>query len=108
MNDELHQRLFDIITYLVTAAPTSFDETPTLSAFRMVDGADRLIELVNDGAADGRDQFLHQSHLDYQVHRDLVMTDQDAFRRWLTDYVTTFTEEALHRSRTATGRDGRS
>lgn len=98
MADDLNSALFEVITHLVTSAPTSLEETPTLAAFRMVDAANRLMSLVEDGTTGGSDEFLQQARAEYQAHRDLVMTDQAAFETWLADYVRTFTREARSRA----------
>lgn len=98
MADDLNRKLFEVITHLVTSAPTSLEETPTLAAFRMVDAANRLMSLVEDSATGESDEFLRQARADYQAHRDLVMTDQAGFEAWLADYVRSFTREARSRA----------
>lgn len=98
MSSDLNQEMFKVITYLVSSAPTSLEETPTLAAFRMVDGAHRLMELAEGSDAFGEDEFLRQAHADYLAHYNLVMTDPQAFETWLAEYVRSFTREALRRA----------
>lgn len=93
----LDQELFEVITHLVSSAPTSLEETPSLAAFRMVDGANRLMALAERSEAFADDEFLREARADYLAHFNLVMTDQVAFEAWLGEYVRTFTLEALRR-----------
>jgi len=97
--DELNQQLFEIITHLVSSAPTSLEETPSLAAFRMVDAAHRLMTLVEQNDAVADDEFLRAAREDYLAHFNLVMTDQAEFDAWLGEYVRTFAREALRRVR---------
>lgn len=98
MVEDLNAELFKVITYLVSSAPTSLEETPALAAFRMVDGAHRLMTLAEHSTAFTDDEFLRRAREDYLDHFNLVMTDQPAFEAWLREYVRTFTREALHRA----------
>ncbi|MCW2577851.1 MAG: hypothetical protein JWR28_508 [Modestobacter sp.] len=101
MSGELDQQLFQVVTHLVSSAPVSLDETPILAAFRMVDGANRLIALAEGSDSFGEDAFLAEARADYLAHFNLVMTDQVAFESWLTGYVRRFTKEALRRANAA-------
>lgn len=103
MSDQLDQRVFEIITHLVSSAPTSLQETPSLAAFRMVDAAHRLMTLVADDDAFSDDEFLQSARAEYAAHFNLVMTDQDQFDSWLAEYVQSFTREALRRANAAEG-----
>ncbi|AYY11424.1 hypothetical protein EF847_00490 [Actinobacteria bacterium YIM 96077] len=98
MGKELDQAIFGIITHLVTSAPTSLQETPSLAAFRMVDAAHRLMELVNENDTFQQDEFLQSARAEYMANFNLVMTDPDAFDAWLASYVQSFTREALRRA----------
>lgn len=102
--------LFDVVVYLVNSAPTSLGETPSLAAFRMVDAAHRLLDLLERSTSDP-DQlaFLAAAKSDYQSHYNLVMTDQQAFQEWLPQFVRRCTEEAMRRmADDPTGRTARS
>lgn len=108
MSADVNQEMFKVITYLVSSAPTSLEETPTLAAFRMVDGAHRLMELAEASDAFVEDEFLRQAHADYLAHYNLVMTDPQAFETWLAEYVRSFTREALRRAAQRDHQDGKS
>jgi len=97
MSEDLNQKLFKVITHLVSSAPVSLEETPILAAFRMVDAAHRLMALAADSDAFFDDGFLDAAQADYLAHFNLVMTDQVAFEAWLADYVRSFTVEARRR-----------
>ena len=96
---QLGEDLFEIIVHLVSSAPTSLEETPSLAAFRMVDAAHRLMTLVEQNDAVADDEFLRAAREDYLAHFNLVMTDQAEFDAWLGEYVRTFAREALRRVR---------
>lgn len=98
---KVEQDLYDIVVYLVNSAPTSLGETPSLAAFRMVDAANRLLSVlqqVSDPEDTEQATFLATARADYEAHYNLVMTDQDAFQRWLPDFVRLCTEEAMRRA----------
>jgi hypothetical protein len=97
MSGQLDREMFKVITHLVSSAPVSLDETPILAAFRMVDGANRLMALAEQSDAFAEDEFLVAARQDYLAHFNLVMTDQVAFEAWLMEYVRGFTKEALRR-----------
>jgi hypothetical protein len=99
MSGQLDRELFRVITHLVSSAPVSLEETPVLAAFRMVDGAHRLMDLAAASDVFPEDEFLSWARQDYLDHFNLVMTDQVAFEEWLTGYVQAFTREALRRVR---------
>ncbi|WUI02621.1 DUF6092 family protein [Spirillospora sp. NBC_00431] len=84
--------LFGLATHMVSSAPLAFDETPVLGAFRLLDAANRLMALAD------ADEFLAEAHADYLAHMSLAMTDQAAFRQWMSDYVARFAREALRRT----------
>jgi hypothetical protein len=97
VSGQLDREMFKVITHLVSSAPVSLDETPILAAFRMVDGANRLMALAEESDAFAEDEFLVAARQDYLAHFNLVMTDQVAFEAWLMEYVRGFTKEALRR-----------
>src|SRR5699024_5067212 len=90
--------LFDVVVYLVNSAPTSLGETPSLAAFRMVDAAHRLLQILDVSNEDPKQaEFIAAAQADYEAHYNLVMTDQEAFARWLPNFVRLCTEEAMRR-----------
>ena len=101
VNAELDQQLFQVVTHLVSSAPVSLDETPILAAFRMVDGAARLMAMAEASDSFADDPFLTAARADYLAHFNLVMTDQVAFEVWLAGFVRGFTREALRRTTAA-------
>lgn len=95
--------LFDVVVYLVNSAPTSLGETPSLAAFRMVDAADRLLRILEQTSDDPQElAFVSAARADFDEHHHLVMTDQEAFQRWLPDLVRRVTEEAMRRAQVPT------
>ncbi|MFI6290838.1 DUF6092 family protein [Nonomuraea sp. NPDC050790] len=109
-DERLSRALHETVTVLVCSAPLAFDETRLLSAFRMLDAADRLMAIMTDhletavdgsGVAGGLggDGFLARARADFADHRMLAMTDQAAFTDWLSRYVAEFCAQALRRTR---------
>lgn len=99
----LEQRLFELCAYLTNSAALSLAETPSLAAFRMVDAAHRMVDLVQELDPDAGD-FYREAAAEYAAHYNLVMQDQEAFDRWLPSFGAMFTTEAVRRARGA-GRD---
>lgn len=65
----------------------------------MMDAANRLLAVLQHTTSDPEQQtFLAETRADYDAHYNLVMTDQDAFKRWLPDFVRRCTEEAMRRA----------
>lgn len=93
---DLQGAIFDVAAYLANSAPTSLRETPSLAAYRMVDAAARLIALLHPSNEEQR-RFLQQARTAYEEHFNLVMTDQQAFERWLPEFATLHNEETLRR-----------
>lgn len=96
----LEQRLFEVCAYLANSAALSLAETPSLAAFRMVDAAHRMVDLVQEVDPTAAD-FYREAAADYAAHFNLVMQDQDAFDRWLPSFGAMFTTEAVRRARQA-------
>jgi hypothetical protein len=94
-DERLSRVLHETVTVLVCSAPLAFDETRLLSAYRMLDAADRLMRVM----ADDDDGFLLRAQADFAAHRALAMTDQAAFTAWLSRYVSEFAAQALRRTR---------
>ncbi|MFI6901337.1 DUF6092 family protein [Nonomuraea sp. NPDC050394] len=89
--------LYETVTLLVCSAPLALDETRLLSAYRMLDAADRLMGIM----ADHDDDFPRRARADFAAHRMLAMTDQAAFTDWMAGYVAGFAAQALRRTRAA-------
>ncbi|MFI6538064.1 DUF6092 family protein [Nonomuraea sp. NPDC050547] len=93
--EEPDRALYETVTVLVCSAPLALDETRLLSAFRMLDAADRLMGIMGEHD----DAFLRRARADYAAHRMLAMTDQAAFTDWMSRYVAEFAAQALRRTR---------
>ncbi len=86
------QAAFRLATFLVTAARDVVDEPAIYGPFRMVDAVDRLIAGVFD------DDFLRELKPELEREKQKVMTDRDAFVRWLDDLAARFAAEARRRN----------
>ena len=98
MNQPAEDELFTVIAHLTSSALTCIEEPPVLAAFRMVDAANRLIQLAGQEVPSDADTFLGAAHADYLEHMNLAMTDQPAFEEWLADYGRSFAHEARRRN----------
>ena len=98
MSQPENDALFTVIVHLTSSALTCIEEPPVLAAFRMVDAANRLIQLSGQQGPPEADAFLGAAHADYLEHMNLAMTDQPAFEEWLADYGRSFAHEARRRN----------
>ena len=75
--------LFDFVLYLVTCARLHLDEKPIYGAFRMIEGASRLIEAAENLPGWEVDAFLAEQRAAIEANKARMTVDKDGFRGWL-------------------------
>ena len=90
--------LFEFILYLVTSARLSLDEKAIYGSFRLIEGADRLIEAVEGIGGLDLDDFLRAKRDSIEQNKARMMLDKDGYRTWLTDLARELASEAVERS----------
>lgn len=99
-NQEIDPRefLFDFVLYLVTCARLHLDEKPIYGAFRMIEGASRLIEAAEDLPGWEVDAFLSEQRAAIEANKARMTLDKDGFRHWLSDLAREIAAEATRRN----------
>ena len=90
--------LFDFVLYLVTCARLHLDEKPIYGAFRMIEGASRLIEAAEDLPGWEVDGFLAEKRAAIEANKARMTVDKDGFRDWLSDLARDLAAEATRRN----------
>ena len=90
--------LFDFVLYLVTCARLHLDEKPIYGAFRMIEGASRLIEAAEDLPGWEVDGFLAEQRVAIEANKARMTVDKDGFRAWLSDLARDLAAEATRRN----------
>lgn len=90
--------LFDFVLYLVTCARLHLDEKPIYGAFRMIEGASRLIEAAENLPGWEVDAFLSEQRAAIEANKARMTVDKDGFRGWLSDLAREMAAEATRRN----------
>lgn len=89
--EELYNRLFELIGYMLTSARGLIDEPQLYGPFRLIDGVSRLCGFLDEKTGYG-DFFINLKEK-IDEGKFLVMTDTDAFVKLLDDAVLDYTEQ---------------
>ena len=90
--------LFDFVLYLVTCARLHLDEKPIYGAFRMIEGASRLVEAAESLPGWEVDAFLSEQRAAIEANKARMTVDKDGFRQWLSDLAREMAAEATRRN----------
>lgn len=86
--------LFDLCVYIAASAQGLKDEPKDYGPLRLLEVLRRLAMLT---AAEYRDAFLREIAEELNEKQDLVMTDREAFYRFLEQLIIKITKEAKRR-----------
>lgn len=86
--------LFDLCAYIAASAQGLRDEPKDYGPLRLLEVLRRLAMLT---AAEYRDAFLREIAEELNTKQDLVMTDKEAFYRFLEQLIIKITKEAKRR-----------
>ncbi|MCK4393715.1 hypothetical protein KAX17_12490 [Candidatus Bipolaricaulota bacterium] len=86
--------LFDLCAYIAVSAQGLKDEPKDYGPLRLLEVLRRLAMLT---AAEYRDAFLREIAEELNEKQDLVMTDKEAFYRFLEQLIIKITKEAKRR-----------
>ena len=90
--------IFDFVLYLVTSARLNLDEKPIYGAFRMIEGASRLIESTGALTGGEADRFLTEIRAEIEQNKARMTVDKPGFRAWLADLAARLATEAIARN----------
>jgi hypothetical protein len=88
---ELRNDFFDLLAFLVTSARNCVEEPKLYGPFRLIDGASRLIEIL-EGAAIA-DEFFVEIRKKIDNGKYSVMGDKDEFIKFLDDLMLDFADK---------------
>lgn len=91
------RELFEFVLYLVSCARLCLDEPSIYGSFRLIEGASRLIEAAPGWGIDV-DETLSRTRESIEGSKLLMIDEQDAYRRWLTDLLGKLSAEATDRN----------
>ncbi|MCY3653278.1 MAG: DUF6092 family protein, partial [bacterium] len=83
---------------LVTSARLNLDEKPIYGAFRMIEGASRLIEATEDLTGGEADGFLTEIQAEIEQNKARMTVDKPGFREWLAYLAARLATEAVTRN----------
>lgn len=91
IEDELKSDFFSLLAFLITAARNCVEEPKLYGPFRLVDGASRLIGILEE--AHMADEFLMGVRRKIDDGKYSVMDDKDKFIKFLDDLVLAFADK---------------
>jgi len=91
MEDELKSDFFNLLAFLVTSARNCIEEPKLYGPFRLVDGASRLIAILEE--AHMADEFFVQVRKKIEDGKYSVMDDKDKFIKLLDDLTLDFADK---------------
>jgi len=87
--------LFELCTYIAASAEGLKDEPKDYGPLRLLEVLGRLAELAT---TEYEDRFLEEIREEVKEKQNLLMTDREAFNRFLRRLVVKFAEEAKRRN----------
>ena len=91
MEDELNSDFFNLLAFLVTSARNCIEEPKLYGPFRLVDGASRLIGILEE--AHMADEFFVEVRKKIEDGKYSVMDDKSEFTKFLDDLTLDFVEK---------------
>lgn len=88
---QLRSDFFNLLAFLVTSARNCVEEPKLYGPFRLIDGASRLIEILEQ--ADIADEFLVEIRKKIDDNKYSVMGDKDEFIKFLDNLILDFVDK---------------
>ncbi|MCK4402465.1 MAG: hypothetical protein KAV98_01670 [Dehalococcoidia bacterium] len=88
---QLKGDFFNLLAFLVTSARNCVEEPKLYGPFRLIDGASRLIEILEQ--ADIADEFLVEIRKKIDDNKYSVMGDKDEFIKFLDNLILDFVDK---------------
>lgn len=89
--DKLRDEFFSLLAFLVTSARNCVEEPKLYGPFRLVDGASRLIRILEE--ADMADEFFVEVRKKIDDGKYSVMSDEGEFIKFLDDLTLDFADK---------------
>ena len=91
MEDELNSDFFNLLAFLVTSARNCIEEPKLYGPFRLVDGASRLIGILEEAHMAG--EFFVEVRKKIEDGKYSVMDDKSEFIKFLDDLTLDFVDK---------------
>lgn len=88
---QLKGDFFNLLAFLITSARNCVEEPKLYGPFRLIDGASRLIEILEE--ADIADEFLVEIRKKIDDNKYSVMGDKDEFIKFLDSLILDFVDK---------------
>jgi hypothetical protein len=95
------EALFEYVLYLVSCSRLSLEEPPIYGSFRLIEGASRLIELIDP---EGKDDFLVHARRRIEEHKLMMVDRHEEYTAFLDDLLRDVVAEAKARGDTSAAR----
>ena len=89
--EELKKELFAYLTFLAISARNCVEEPKLYGPLRLIDGASRLIEIMEKAGVE--DPFYHEIKKKIDRDKFTVMSDRNQFIKFLDDLTKDFSEK---------------
>ena len=86
--------LFEFVLYLVSCSRLSIEEPPIYGSFRLIEGASRLIAMLDP---EGTDAFLAGARREIEEHKLLMVDRHEEYSAFLDDLLRDVVAEAKRR-----------
>jgi len=93
--------LFEYVLYLVSCSRLSLEEPPIYGSFRLIEGASRLIEMLDP---EGTDTFLSDARRRIEEHKLMMVDRHEEYTAFLDDLLRDVVAEARARGGTSAAR----
>jgi Family of unknown function (DUF6092) len=93
--------LFEFVLYLVSCSRLSLEEPPIYGSFRLIEGASRLIEMLDP---EGTDAFLSDARRRIEEHKLMMVDRHEEYTAFLDDLLRDVVAEARARGGTSAAR----
>jgi hypothetical protein len=90
--------LLEFVLYLVSCSRLSLEEPPIYGSFRLIEGASRLIELLDP---DGTDEFLAAARVRIEEHKLMMVDRHEEYTAFLDDLLRDVVAQARARGGTS-------
>jgi len=89
--EQLKGSFFELLSFLIVSARNCVEEPKLYGPFRLIDGASKLIEILEGEAL--ADEFLLKLRKKIEEEKYSVMSNKDGFIKFLNDLTLSFADE---------------
>lgn len=94
--EQLKGNFFELLSFLIVSARNCVEEPKLYGPFRLIDGASKLIEILEGEAL--ADEFLLKLRKKIEEGKYSVMSNKDEFIKFLNDLTLSFADELKNKA----------